>query len=70
MSIAKVVKTGAADASLLDALNSVVLDAVIANSNTKPDTFTRTSVKFIKKAKASEIIGTVELTLSRGKETP
>ena len=53
---------------MLYALNSGVLEAVLANSAAETETFTRTSVKFIKKAKEPEIVGNVEVTKSREKK--
>ena len=54
---------------MLLALNCGVLEAVLANSAAETETFTRTSVKFIKKAMEPEIVGCVDVTTSREKKS-
>ena len=54
---------------MLLALNCGVLEAVLANSTAKPETFTRTSVKFIKKVTDPETLGSVDVTTSREKKS-
>ena len=70
LKIAKGVKTGTTDASMLHAPNSGVLEAVLVNCTADRETFTRTSVKFIKKAMEPEIVGCVDVTTSREKTSP